>query len=208
MSDSFDLSETVNTVYNNWTSQNTATVVSWKNNVAKTIFIFEIVHEKYKYMLDNTLLASLILSTLSTIVAAVSSTIIVSNSSHELIVFWLNVVIFTIGGATTVLNGVVKLYRWDELVSDISTFIEKLDVFHVVLTSELLLPDNLRSDAVEFIKHKNTEYSTIMKHVPNIRKSDYDTSYKKYVEFIENSTVDNKYNFTHLQKFEAVKIYT
>ncbi len=187
-------------VYNNWTQKNAETIRSWKTSVIKASFIYEVVLEKYKKRVDNILLWAFILSTVATIISAISSALLtIDEPSYKWIAFGFNVALFIINGVTSILNGAIKIYKWDELVTKLSNFIEKLDSFYATISSELVLPDALRQDAVEFIKKEDQNYLTIMQQSPNIYPSDTKTANKMYEEFVNDNTV----NFKHAQRYNA-----
>ena len=145
--------ETGQSVYNNWTKLNTDTVRNWKTTVAMTSFVYQTTLEKYKKKLDAFLIVALIFSTLNTIISAVSSALLSINDIRFVwVTFGLNVLMFALNGIITVTNGSVKIFKWDEFVTNISTFIEKLDVFYSDVSSQLVLPDRLRGNAVPFIE--------------------------------------------------------
>jgi hypothetical protein len=187
-------------IYNNWTNKNIKTVRNWKTSISKASFIYEIVLEKYKKRVDNILLWAFILSTIATIISAITSALLtIDDTSYKWIAFGFNVALFVINGATTVLNGAIKIYKWDELVTSLSNFIEKMDLFYANISSELVLPDTLRQDAVEFIKKEDQAYLTIMQQSPKIYASDTKMANNMYEEFIK----DNSMNFKYAQRYNA-----
>lgn len=187
-------------VYNNWTNKNMTTIRNWKTSIIKASFIYEVVLEKYKKRVDNILLWAFILSTIATIISGIASALLtIDDTRYKWVAFGFNVALFVINGATTVLNGAIKIYKWDELVTKLSNFIEKMDSFYAAVSSELVLPDTLRQDAIEFIKKEDQSYLTIMQQSPNIYSSDTKKANKMYEEFIKDNTV----NFKHAQRYNA-----
>ena len=185
-----------NLQYNNWTDKNTQTVRSWKSSVSKASFIYESVLEKYKKKLDNTLLLALLFNTIATILSAISVSLLTIDD-YRWVAFGFNVVLFILNGCVTLLNGKIKIYKWDELVTTVSIFIEKLDQFYAVIANELVLPDHLRGDAIKFIKDESSNYLTIMQQSPQVYPSDYKIANDDYKKFIE----DNSVNFKISQKY-------
>ena len=187
------------TVYNNWTKSNTDTIRHWKTSVSKASFVYDVVLEKYKTIVDKTLVWAFILGTISTILAAISSAILVVDKDLVWVGVGFNISIFILNGVVTILNGRVKIYKWGELVTNLSTYIEKLDSFYAEISSELVLPDKLRNDAVDFIKKQDNTYLNIMRQSPDIYTSDYTNANKKYKDFIE----DNTLNYKFAQKYNS-----
>lgn len=186
------------TIYNNWSKTNTDTVRNWKHSISTASFIYQTVLEKYKGKLDKFLIVALIFSTLNTIVSAVSSALlVVDDTSYIWIIFGFNVTMFILNGIVTVINGSIKIFKWDELVTSISNFIEKLDGFYATISSQLVLPAKLRGNAVEFIKDENIDYVRLMQQSPDLTPSDYKLAGGKYKEFLE----DNSLNFKVAQKY-------
>ena len=194
------VSSSKNNIYNNWTESNVQTLRDWKTSTYKASFIFETILEKYRVKINKFLLWSLICSTISTILSAISSTVLAVNNTLVWVSLGFNIGIFILNGIVTILNGGLEIYKWNEKVEHISKHIEKLDNFYSEISSELVLPDNLRLDAINFIKKYDTMYVNIMRQRPDISTSEYIDSNKKYSEFIKGNTI----NYNHAQKFNEI----
>ena len=182
-------------IYNNWTDGNVKTVRSWKSSVSKASFIYQSILEKNKKLLNKLLVISLIFSTISTIVSGISSTLLtVDNQNYKWVAFMFNVVLFILSGAVSILSGAIKIYKLDDLVSLISTYIEKLDSFYATISSELILHPSLRHDAISFIKKEDSSYLNMMLQSPDVYPSDYDEANQKYLKHIEDDTINSKYS--------------
>jgi len=190
------LASTSRKVENNWTSRNTDTVRNWKNTMSKSGFIYDYVRDKYKRLLDDVLLAALIMSTISTIISGVS-TALLAIGSYQWVTFGINIALLVLTGAVSVLTGAVRIFKWDEVVATISTYIEKLDFFYALTASELLLPDKLREDAVDFIKKNDDTFMELMKATPNIDSEEYKKAAVEYKQFV----ADEMNNFKCSQKY-------
>ena len=166
--------------------------------MSKASFIYETVLEKYKKRHNRILLYALIFNTIINIVSAISSAILAINDEDFIwIAFGFNVFIFMGTGIATVLTGTLKIFKWDQKVTEMTKFIEKLDSFYSEISSELLLPPQLRTNALEFIKREDANYLNIMRQSPNIYRSEFIKANKKFKNFIK----DNSLNFKIAQKF-------
>jgi len=183
--------------HNNWSDQNTKTVEYWKSIAEEYMFTHSILLEKYQTKMDKALILALIIGSLSTIAAAISSAILAISSNLIWVAFGFNIALFVMNMAVTVINGVVKIYRWDIIVSSISAFIEKVNSFYATITSQLLLPEKLRPDAVDFIQNTNKIYTDITNHTPEVSQSAYDSANKKYKKYLGDNNSYCKHSHKH-----------
>ncbi len=186
-------------IENNWTPKNTDTVRNWKNTISKFGFIYDYVRDKYKKLLDDVLLAALIINTISMTISAISTSLL-AIGSYQWVSFSLNVCMLMLTGGCTVLTGAVKIFKWDEIVANISAYIEKLDGFYAITASELLIPDKLREDAVNFIKKNDDTFMSLMKATPNLDSGDSKKAAVAYKQFVDDETK----NFKCSQKYSKV----
>jgi len=185
-------------IYNNWTQQNMDTLKIWKQNVSKASFIYETVLEKYKRKVNRLQIVTLIISALASIISAVSSALVaIENEKFVWIIFSFNIILFIFNSTNTVMNGILKITKWDNLITEISAYIERLDSFYVTISSEIILPDKLRKNALDFIKKEDQNYLNIMQQCPNIYPSDYINANTKYKQFMQ----DNSINYKVAQKY-------
>lgn len=185
--------------YNNWNSTNAETVRKWKASVSKSSFIYDVILEKYKRVVDKTLVWAFIIGTISTILAAISSAILAVDDTLVWMSVGFNSTIFILNGIVTILNGRIKIYKWNELVNQLTSHVEKLDHFYAEISSELVLPDKLRKDAIEFIQKQDSDYLNIIRQTPNVYPSDYKDANKEYLRFLK----DNSVNYKYAQKYNA-----
>ena len=180
-------------ISNNWTPKNTATVKNWRISLAEASFIYQTILEKYKKRLDRTLVIILILGTVGTILSAISSTLLtMKNVDYIFISLAINIIIFLTSGIITVLNGSIKIYKWDEFIVRISAYIEKLDSFHSIIATELILPDQLRDNAVDFIKKSDNDYLNIIQQSPDLFPSDIKWAKELYKKFLTDNSISFK----------------
>jgi len=186
-------------IHNSWTTKNIKTVQEWESIAEKSVFTHNILLEKYNKKVGQALISVLIFGSLATLLSCISSTISAISSTSSMdtifrwIVFGINVAIFILSAVVTIINGIIKIRKWNTIVADISAFIEKMDAFYMIVSSILLLQDTLRPDAIDFIKKEYTTYLNIMKSKPEISQSDYNSAEKKYGKYVENNSHYCKY---------------
>ena len=201
--------------FNNWSPANTDVLRTWKISLAKTSFIYQYVLDSTKNKLDKLLIFALILSVISTIFSGISTisltvntkiTIITNNSTTEMsmnnqsyktLALVINIILFVFTALISLSNGIIKIYKYDETVAQISSYIERLDQIYSVIANELILPDILREDAVTFIKRENDNYLKLLQQSPNIDKTMEHNAILKYNVYL----VDNGNNFNISQKY-------
>ena len=188
-------SETGTKIYNGWSKKNVTTIRNWKASISKATYIYEYVSEKYKSRVNTILIVALILSTTSSVVSAVSSALLAMNDTTYIwAAFGLNIALFVFSAIVTILNGTIKITQWDVLVNTLTKFVEKLDTFYAIISGILVLPPNIRGNAVDFIKKENTSYLNIMMQSPDIKPSDFKEASVEYYKFMQNN--DNNFKFS------------
>jgi soluble cytochrome b562 len=79
------------------------------------------------------------------------------------------------------------------LIEDFRTYVNDLENFVTTLSSELMLPDNLRKDALDFILLHRATFQKLLSNNPDIDDTDYKEGIDKYLDYIDN--IENrKYN--------------
>ena len=187
-------------IYNNWSNENEKTVKDWKTTIARSCFVYEVVKEKYSNKLHSVLIALLVMNGINTILSAISAAIVGTNTDDPTMVwvsFGFLVAITIVEGVTFILTGCVKIYKWDDLVSRLSAFIQRLDNFYAIVSSELVLPDKLRREANDFIIKQDEQFLQIMQQSPDINPSDHYEANQLFERFIN----DNSLNYKFAQKY-------
>jgi len=122
----------------------------------------------------SALIIALVFGSMSTLLSGISGISGISNlltaiyipSSINIILHCvgiiMNIVVFVSSAIVAISNGIIKIYKWNTKVADLTTFIEKMDVFYITVSNVLSLQDTLRPDAIEFIKKENIIFKYIM----------------------------------------------
>ncbi len=187
-------------ITNNWTPRNTQTLRAWKTSLAKASFIYEYVLEGDKNRLNRILIYSLIISTISTVISGISTialTVGDDKPAYKTTALVINALLILLGALTTALTGAIKIYKLDDIVASITSYIVKIDQIYSEISNQLVLPDALREDAITFIKKESENYLNLIKQSPDIESSKEHAAVKKYNEFLE----DEKLNFKLAQKY-------
>lgn len=187
-------------ISNGWTAQNNQTLRAWKTSLAKASFIYEYVLEEDRNQLNKILICSLIISTLSTVISGISTialTVGDDKPEYKTTALVINSILILLGALTTALTGAIKIYKLDDIVASISSYIVKIDQIYSEIANQLVLPDALRENAITFIKKESENYLNLIKQSPNIESSKEREAIKKYNEFLE----DDCLNFKLSQKY-------
>lgn len=199
-------SEDGHIVHNNWTTANRNTVNKWKKEITRSSFIYEAIKDRNNAILQKILIWMLIFNTLTTVVTAVQGAILgvdPDNPDAVWVGFGLSIVLFIIGGVTTILSGAVSIYKWDNIVNELATHISKLDGFYAIISHEMNLSDRLKKDANEFITKNAEAYLHITQNCPDISNHDYIKGVKKYKDTtqVEDITLCTTTNYKSSQKY-------
>lgn len=178
-------------IYKNWTDKNKTTVVNWKNDLTQIGFAYDYVISKYRKK-EKTY--SIWLFIITTIMTTVSLSQFNNSEENDKTLS----IIFKIGFATlsfisTILSGIQKINNYSKMIEDYRSYVDNLENFVTLLNSELMLPDNLRKDALEFILLHRTTFQKLMSNNPDIDDADYKKGVDNYLDFVDN--IENrKYN--------------
>ena len=181
---------------NNWTDKNTETLRNWKASISKASFIYEAIIEKFKRF-DN-VFSGLVYAAgvVATFIATISASL--DMTTYPAAIFRLIIINAIIAAASAVFSEILRRFKWKDKVKDFSNFVERLDAFYSTVAGELILPINLRQDAIEFIRRNNETYMSIMKDSPQISLSNHADASKKYAKFLE----DSGHSFKCAQKYK------
>lgn len=203
-----DLEKSNNETINNWTETNINTLKTWKESLTKSAFIYQIILEKYKTRLNRILLSTLIFSLINMLLSGLSSlSLTINDQLYIKIAFGINIVTFIINTIISALNGTIKIYKYDEIVTNITAYVEKLDNLYTYISSQLILPNQLREDAIEFIKKQNDNYLSLLRISPEIHRSEYDMANKKYMKFLDDDSINFKCSEKYKNNDEVIDIY-
>ncbi len=184
-------------VHNGWSEQNIHTVGSWQRSIERASFVCDNILETNDGKVKRAHMWLLVLATLSTIINAIASAILTASPDLVWIVLACNIILFLISGASTMISGALNIYKWDDLVTDLATYIEKLDTFYATISAELTLPAALRTDAIKFIQKNASGFLDLMRISPNVPNSEYIYACQKYETFQDGNAV----NFKCAQKY-------
>ena len=177
-------------IFNHWTDLNTNTIKTWKDMVARMLFVYHFIMDMYQRKLNRILVASLILSSIATVLSAVSTLSLTTNEAIYLyIALAINICVTILSAWITILGGVIKIYKLDEIVSSYVSYINKLDIFYLSVSQQLLLPPSLREDAILFIQRENNTYNEIIKQSPSIDMSEQINALKEYQKYLNDKTL-------------------
>ena len=187
-----------NNIINNWTLENNITITNWKEILMKTSFIYQYLLDKYKTRLNYIMIVSLLFSTLATLIAAIETTIQgVGKDKHTSIIFTVSIIGVLINAIVTFINGFIKIYKFDDILTSYTAYNEKVDGLCYVLIDQLGQPLELRDNATIFIAKHSEKYLNIMKDTPSISTSDLNEATAQYNKYLE----DHHLNYKFSQKF-------
>jgi hypothetical protein len=187
---------------NNWSKENTNSVLTWKTTIEKSNYIYTYVSNYNSKKLNNFLMYSLFFTTIATIISSITTALLspkLDNSEEETKVnnnntqtkednlkFTLSSISFVLTSINFFLVGAIKIYKWELTVNTFLVYIEKLNSFYYILSSELILPVHSRSDFDVFISKHSPTFLDLIKNAPNIDQLNiYEEANLKYKKFIK-----------------------
>lgn len=178
-------------VYNHWTVKNRKTVINWRDDLTQIGFAYDYVISKYRKREKK---YSIWLFIISTVMTTVSLSQFNTSEEEDKVLS----TIFKIGFAVlsfiaTLLSGIQKINNYSKLIEDFRTYVNDLENFVTILSSELMLPDNLRKDALEFILLHRSTFQKMLSNNPDVDDVHYKEGIDQYLDYIDN--IENrKYN--------------
>lgn len=177
-----------------WNDENTETIRNWKESIAKSTFIYQVVLEKYKKTLKDLMHVGLIFGVIQSVVSGITSTMLsVDEKTYRYISIALSILTFLISIIINYVNGRIKLYELNDNVTCLSNYIIKADEFYFKISTELSKPKKLREDAIKLITEESNRYLKILNESPEIDNSDYKNATKEYYNFLEDDTAYRQY---------------
>ena len=189
--------ETGKKMYNNWSKKNVDTLRDWKNSLLKSGVIYTFVLEKYKNYQNHGMIVSMIFGYISTLLAAISTALLAVSKDYIWTIFGITISVLVMNGIVAVTNTILKIKDWSTMVTEYTRYLDKIDDFYAVTSNLLMLPADIRMDAIEFIKKYNNVFLKLHMNNPMLYPKDYSIAYKKYIDYIENnekySVLEQKY---------------
>lgn len=192
--DPIDGASDISDNHNHWDVDSYNTVNNWKKSLAKSYFIYQFLIDEYKKKYNRMLISVLIFSTLATILTAINTTMqeVDDDVFFKKQTFVINIILCIVNGVIFIGNGIIKIYKFDQIISDYTSYVEKLDGLCSVIHDQLILPSRMREDAKEFIKKRHPQYTDLIKKSPMISTSDYKSASKKYDTFTTDREIHDE----------------
>ena len=174
-------------VINDWDKKNTNTVIKWRDDIAKNSFIYGQLLDGKEFYLFTFSVLTLVLATFMTILSGISVAVTALDIDSKWIVFSFTVIILIASGIVTTLNGIIKIFGWQNEIKDLTKIIEKLDNQWFVFETELSISADQRQNAKDFIA--KADYMHLMQICPHISVDDYVKANKSYQQRLSENLV-------------------
>lgn len=183
----------------NWTDINTQTLRNWKISLQRAMYIYDYVYDNLNNKLRRIKICIICFSVLIFIAGGISTAMLAYSNTNNIIVLVFAIIITAFEGVNIGLASVNQLYGWDQLLSSYAVYQEKLDNLNSTIASQLILPEELREDAISFIKKEHDTYLALIKVSPKLSTTDHKMALKEYNDFLEG----NSLNFRLAQKYSS-----
>ena len=177
---------------NNWSQSNLDTINKWQNDIQKSSFIYGQVLEGKEFYIQLILILTLFFGGMITILAGVSVAVSLLDTDPTWITFSFSLIITIFGSTITGLNGVIKIFHWDEDIKSLTKIIEKLDDLWFVFETEMNIDVVDRENGKVFIKRMDGEYMSLMQLCPHLSLSDYVKANQSYQERLSKNLIWQK----------------
>lgn len=179
-------------VVNSWTEQNTRIVRTWKENLHRTAFIFRFVSGIYKGRLNRIMMAIIIINAFATIFNGLSTiSLTTDNIIYKYIALSLNAMTFIMAGLSTVLPAIAKMQKYDEYLSSLAAYSEKIDAKYSQYAAMLMLPAKMRKYAYDYIKSENEHFVDLIKQNPEVDNIYQKKALVEYNYYLKEHPIDD-----------------
>jgi hypothetical protein len=168
----------------NWDTENVQTIRKWQREIEKSSFIYGMILENTDRTLMRILAMTLVISTVCALLSTISASL--DGDKYKSIIFSFNIILAVLSSIILILNGLIRIYGWDDDVKNISKFVEKLYDRWIVFETELTVPANQRHDGIEFIKKHDGLHITLMQQAPYVPHSKYKEGCIKFKKFVKD----------------------
>lgn len=178
-------------VYNNWKDKNRKTVINWRDDLTQIGFAYDYIISKYRKKEKK---YSIWLFIISTIITTISLSQLNNSEDEDKVLSIIYKIVFAIlSFIATILSGIQKINNYSKLIEEYRIYVDDLENFVSILSSELILPDNLRKDAIEFILLHRGTFQKFLSNNPDVDDTHYKEGIDMYINYIDN--IENrKYN--------------
>lgn len=208
----------INPKTNNWNEKNENTLRTWKISLTEYLHIYQFVLDSAQIKMNRCLFIVEVLGVFASLLSIISASAlgfsklkvnstttlsdVTSNdqiifSSADIISLIIAVFVAIINLLITLLNRLIKIYKWDSTIAECAAYISNMDQIYSTIAVELSLPVNSRNDANKFIRDISVKYLDLIKNSPNIDLDDQKEAMKQYEQFIEGKIK----NFHLTQKY-------
>ncbi len=169
---------------NYWTKPRINTVTNWTDSCNELGFIYGRVLDAAKEHLEKVQIWTLIITSIDAIISFLQLAINDTDNPEYSFVFKVFLTISSV--LTTVITGWAAIKRFSQKVQDYSTYIERVSNFSANAVSELSCTNDLRVNAIEYIKNNKDIYQTLMKDTPSISQKDFVTGKNHYLDYVSS----------------------
>ena len=198
---------------NNWNTINDDVLRKWKTSLLGSIYIYQYVLDKTQTNLNRILFAMKTLSALCVMLSSIlialtgkdpngnvvnnNTFVLLSFTSTQIITIIFNGLIIIMCCISVVLGHLNTIYKMDTNISLYSAYINNMDQVYSSIATQLLLPYNLRTDAIKFITDMNVTYTDLIKKSPNVEIADQEDAMKQYDKYVDGKIK----NYNYSQKY-------
>lgn len=169
---------------NYWTKPRIDTVSNWNDSCNEIEFIYGRVLDNAKIHLERVQIWTMIIASIDSIISFLQ--LAINDTDHPEYSFVFKILLTVSSVITTVITSWSAIKKFSQKVQDYSKYTEQLSNFSSKTISELSLTNDLRVNAVEFIKNNKDKYQSLMRDCPEISQAEFVAGKKSYNQFLED----------------------
>lgn len=169
-------------VINGWSEGRRSTIRQWRDESAKTAFIYSSMTDLYEERISWLQTSSFILATLSTFLASLSF----SFNEDSVAGMGIKIGITCIASIVTILTWILTRSKYENKVKDYRNYSQSVDSFNAIVSHELTLSFDMRMNAKDFINKYQDNHKNLLDEPPR-NEEDYAKFEKLYNECMKNN---------------------
>jgi len=176
---------------NEWDDTSENTIRKWMNNVHATAFTYSYTSDTYRASRRHFNNASFVLGIFATTLASIAVAIGALGLNWP--VFGINILVLLLGGLSTFFAGYPQVNNWDARIQEYDTYTERLGGLWIEFRTVMDISRDMRTEAVDFIKHMHGKYIILIQQGPTISGRESSIADKLYAATSPKITFANKF---------------
>lgn len=165
-----------------WSENNKQILIRLKNSLDKSKKLYGCKLEKYNHAYNTFLILNAVFGGLSTLLSAIATSILtINDDKYKLAALILNGIIFLLSFLISIFSAIVKIRDYQNIMALYIKYIKDMDVLYSDIAIKIILPDENKPDAIEYISEISKQYNDLISNNPYISEDFVMKFEEKYI---------------------------